>query len=269
MPLINTNDCKTVSLYVSIPFCPTRCSYCSFVSHSIETAKKLIPDYIKYLCIELEQLGDFVRELGLKIDTIYIGGGTPTSIEAEDLQRIMECLSKSFDISAVREYNVEAGRADTITFDKLKVIKEMGATRISVNPQTFNDDVLKVIGRNHTAKQTVDAYIMAKDLGFDNINMDLIAGLPTETVESFKSTLDKVISLDPESVTIHTLTLKRSSSLYSEGENHVGNPVSQMLEYGLKALTDNGYNPYYLYRQKNTIENLENTGYAKSGKESL
>ncbi len=269
MPLINTNDCKTVSLYVSIPFCPTRCSYCSFVSHSIETAKKLIPDYIKYLCIELEQLGDFVRELGLKIDTIYIGGGTPTSIEAEDLRRVMECLSKSFDISAVREYNVEAGRADTITFDKLKVIKEMGATRISVNPQTFNDDVLKVIGRNHTAKQTVDAYIMAKDLGFDNINMDLIAGLPTETVESFKSTLDKVISLDPESVTIHTLTLKRSSSLYSEGENHVGNPVSQMLEYGLKALTDNGYNPYYLYRQKNTVENLENTGYAKSGKESL
>ena len=145
----------------------------------------------------------------------------------------------------------------------------MGATRISVNPQTLNDDVLKVIGRNHTAKQTVDAYIMAKDLGFDNINMDLIAGLPTETVESFKSTLDKVISLDPESVTIHTLTLKRSSSLYSEGENHVGNPVSQMLEYGLKALTDNGYNPYYLYRQKNTVENLENTGYAKSGKESL
>lgn len=269
MPLIKTNDYKTVSLYVSIPFCPTRCSYCSFVSHSIESAKNLIPDYIKYLCIELEKLGEDVRELGLRIDTIYIGGGTPTSIEAEDLQRIMECISKNFDILSVREYNVEAGRADTITFEKLKVIKDMGATRISVNPQTLNDEVLKVIGRKHTSEQTLNAYIMARDLGFDNINMDLIAGLPTETVDSFKNTLDKVILLSPESVTIHTLTLKRSSSLYLERENHFDNPVSQMIEYGMKNLMENGYNPYYLYRQKNTVENLENTGYAKNGKESF
>lgn len=269
MPLISNGDCKTVSLYVSIPFCPTRCSYCSFVSHSIENTKKLIPDYIEYLCNELKMLGKMVDELGLRIDTIYIGGGTPTSVEAEDLQKVMECLYESFDISRVREYNVEAGRADTITFEKLRVIKEMGATRISVNPQTLNDGVLKVIGRNHTAKQTVDAYIMARNLGFDNINMDLIAGLPTETVESFKDTLDKVIALDPESITIHTLTIKRSSRLYSEGENHICNPATQMLEYSMKVLIEKGYNPYYLYRQKNTVENLENTGYAKRGKESL
>jgi oxygen-independent coproporphyrinogen-3 oxidase len=181
----------------------------------------------------------------------------------------MECISKNFDILSVREYNVEAGRADTITFEKLKVIKDMGATRISVNPQTLNDEVLKVIGRKHTSEQTLNAYIMARDLGFDNINMDLIAGLPTETVDSFKNTLDKVILLSPESVTIHTLTLKRSSSLYLERENHFDNPVSQMIEYGMKNLMENGYNPYYLYRQKNTVENLENTGYAKNGKESF
>lgn len=269
LPLLERIDSSAVSLYVSIPFCPTRCSYCSFVSHSMDSAVKLMPEYVSALCRELELTARIVRETGTKIDTIYFGGGTPTSISAEDIRTIMECVKREFDITSIREYSFEAGRPDTITEEKLRVIKELGATRISVNPQTLNDDVLRVIGRKHSGEDAVRAFQTARRLGFDNINTDLIAGLPTESAESFRNTLDRMIELDPESITVHTLTIKRSAALFADGQNRSSaDPAAEMVDYSIKALTDAGYLPYYMYRQKNTVDNLENVGYAKKGYES-
>ncbi len=271
IPLLNTIQPKKVSIYISIPFCTTRCSYCSFVSHSIESAKKLIPDYIFYLCREIESVGELVKRHNLIVDTIYFGGGTPTALEDFQLKTIMEKVKNTFDLSNIREYCVEAGRPDTITKSKLQVIKRYGADRISVNPQTFNDDVLNTIGRRHNSKQTIEAYLLAREVGFDNINMDLIAGLPTDTLDSFKRTIDTAISLNPDAITVHTLTLKRSATLFEDvdGRSNVNNPVSAMVDYSIDRLTLNQYVPYYMYRQKNTAENLENVGYSKSSKESL
>jgi oxygen-independent coproporphyrinogen-3 oxidase len=271
MPILKTIEPKKVSIYVSIPFCNTRCAYCSFVSHSIESAKKLIPDYIYYLCREIESLGELIERYNLVVDTVYFGGGTPTSLEDFQLKTIMEKIQNSIDLSQVREYCVEAGRPDTITKSKLEVIKQFGADRISVNPQTFSDSVLETIGRKHSAQQTIDAFKLARSVGFDNINMDLIAGLPTDTLESFKHTIDTTVSLNPDAVTVHTLTLKRSATLFENqhGRDNVNNPVSAMVDYSVDTLTSCGYVPYYMYRQKNTAENLENVGYSKRGKESL
>lgn len=270
IPLISGYSKKTVSLYISIPFCPTRCSYCSFVSHSMDSAYRLIPDYIDYLCREIAITGKVIKDLDLKIDTVYIGGGTPTSITAEQLKKVTDALAENIDMSAVREYNVEAGRADTITQEKLKVIKAAGADRISVNPQTLNNEVLKIIGRNHTAEDTINAFLTAREEGFDNINMDLIAGLPGDTPESFHNTLDRILKLAPESITVHTLTIKRSASLYEKNQSEFAKaPAAEMLDESIKRLPENDYLPYYLYRQKNTVENLENIGFSKKGRESL
>ncbi len=269
LPLLERIDSSAVSLYVSIPFCPTRCSYCSFVSHSMDSAVKLMPEYVSALCRELEITGKLVRETGTKIDTIYFGGGTPTSISAEDIRSIMECVQLNFDIDNVREYSFEAGRPDTITEEKLRVIKELGATRISVNPQTLNDDVLRVIGRKHSGEDAVRAFLLARKLGFNNINTDLIAGLPTESADSFRHTLDRMIELDPESITVHTLTIKRSAALFADENNRCSaDPAAEMVDYSISSLISNGYLPYYMYRQKNTVDNLENVGYAKKGYES-
>ncbi|MGB4091434.1 MAG: coproporphyrinogen dehydrogenase HemZ [Ruminococcus flavefaciens] len=268
LPILDRIDRKAVSLYVSIPFCPTRCSYCSFVSHSMDSAIKLMPDYINALCRELKIIGDLVKETDTKIDTIYFGGGTPTSISADDLRMIMQTVQDNFDLDNVREYSVEAGRPDTITEEKLRVIKEYGADRISVNPQTLNDDVLKVIGRKHSGEDALRAFELARKVGFDNINTDLIAGLPTEQFDSFRNTLDKMIELSPESITVHTLTIKRSATLFEKGSENATNPAAEMVRYSVDALMDNGYLPYYMYRQKNTVDNLENVGYAKKGFES-
>ncbi len=270
MPLLKSVKSGSISLYISIPFCPTRCSYCSFVSHSIESAKKLIPDYVRALCREIEIVGKIISDLSLSVDTIYIGGGTPTAIEASLLDIVMKALSDNIDISSVREYSVEAGRPDTMTEKKLEVIIKNGAGRISVNPQTMNDDVLKRIGRRHTAEDMINAFKLARDIGFKNINTDLITGLPGDSMESFKDTLSKIRELDPESITVHTLTLKRSAELYRENiEAFENNPAAKMTEYAADILPAAGYRPYYLYRQKNTIENLENIGFAKEGMESL
>lgn len=262
---------NSYSLYVSIPFCPSRCSYCSFVSHSIESpnAKKLLPEYVDKLCEEIAQTSKIAKECALQIDTIYIGGGTPTTLNAEQLKMVMSEIEKNFDISKIREYTVEAGRADTISKEKLEIIKKMGATRISINPQTMNDNVLKAIGRNHTAQDVVDMFKLARSLGFDNINMDLIAGLPSDNVESFKDTLKEIIQLNPENITVHTLTIKRSSELYNEHTGEIDNGTAEMVSFAYKTLKEKGYMPYYLYRQKNTIGNLENVGYAKPSKECL
>ncbi|MCM1506287.1 MAG: coproporphyrinogen dehydrogenase HemZ [Ruminococcus flavefaciens] len=268
LPIIEKINRKAVSLYISIPFCPSRCSYCSFVSHSIESAGKLIPDYVKCLCRELEIISRIIKEAGNEIDTIYFGGGTPSAIPAEDIRTIMECVQKNFDLDKIREYSFEAGRPDTITEEKLRIIKELGAERISINPQTLNDDVLKVIGRRHTGEDALRAFELARKVGFENINTDLIAGLPTETANSFRNTLDRIVDISPESITVHTLTLKRSASLFPDGKANITNPASEMVDYSIEKLMSNDYLPYYMYRQKNTVDNLENVGYAKKGFES-
>ncbi len=268
LPILDRIDSSAVSLYVSIPFCPTRCSYCSFVSHSMDSAMKLMPEYISALCRELEIIGKIVKDTDTKIDTIYFGGGTPTSVSAQELRTIMEAVEKNFDLDKVREYSVEAGRPDTITEEKLRVIKELGAERISVNPQTLNDDVLKVIGRQHSGEDAIKAFELARKVGFKNINTDLIAGLPTESADSFRNTLDRMIELDPESITVHTLTIKRSANLFESGSANIKNPAAEMVDYSIPTLMAHGYLPYYMYRQKNTVDNLENVGYAKKGFES-
>ncbi len=264
-------DKRSYSLYISVPFCPSRCSYCSFVSHSIETpnARKLLPQYVEKLCEEIELTAKIAKELDLRLDTIYIGGGTPTSFSAEQLEAVMGAVKKSFDISKIREYTVEAGRSDTITAKKLEVIRDFGATRISVNPQTMNDSVLKAIGRRHTAQDVADAYNLARKIGFTDINMDTIAGLPTDTPEGFRHTIETLCGLDPESITIHTLTVKRSSNLFMQEERSVDSRIGEMVSFGQERLLETGYLPYYLYRQKNTVENLENVGFAKAGYECL
>ncbi|MDR0987542.1 MAG: coproporphyrinogen dehydrogenase HemZ [Ruminococcus sp.] len=263
---------NTFSLYIGIPFCPSRCSYCSFVSHSIasKSAWKMTDEYVEKLLKELSITAEITKDLGLKLTTIYIGGGTPTALNPAQISAIMEKTAKLFNISDVFEYTVEAGRADTISEEKLRIIKANGATRISINPQTLNDDVLKKIGRNHTSKDFYNAYNMAVKLGFDNINTDLIAGLPGDDIGSFCQTIDGIIKLSPKNITIHTLTLKRASKLsnftelYNESE-----VIHRMSEYSFRKITENGYAPYYLYRQKNNIGNGENVGYAKSGYESM
>ncbi len=260
------------SLYISIPFCPTRCSYCSFVSHSVAQAKKLIPQYIELLCAELRETAKIAKELALRLETIYIGGGTPTSLEASDIEKIMKTVADNFNLANLREYTVEAGRPDTITKEKLKVIKEYGATRISINPQTMNDKVLEGIGRKHTAEDTVKAFLLARSQGFDNINMDLIAGLPDDTFESFKETISKILNLNPESVTVHSLSMKRSSNLSKYGilpETEMGKTASMMVDFAREELSKNGIVPYYMYRQSKTVGNLENVGYSKKGFECL
>ena len=260
------------SLYISIPFCPTRCSYCSFVSHSVENAGKLIPDYISLLKKEIAYTADIAKKIGLRLETVYIGGGTPTSVTAEQLGSIMKCVTDSFDTSNLREYTVEAGRPDTITAEKLETIKHLGAGRISINPQTMNDSVLEKIGRRHTAADTVKAFETARKCGFYNINTDLIAGLPGDTPESFFDTVRSILSLDPESITVHSLSMKRSSRLTVTGsfpEVKAGEDAGKMVSFARNTLEKHGFLPYYMYRQSKTVGNLENVGYAKPGTECL
>lgn len=270
--IISLSKENSFSLYISIPFCPSRCSYCSFVSHSIEKARSIIPDYVDYLCREIELTSQIAKDLNLRLETVYMGGGTPTTLNAEQLNRVLSTVNDCFDTSHVREFTVEAGRPDTIDAEKLAAIKNNGVTRISINPQSMNDEVLANVGRRHTAADTIDAFKLARKLGFDNINMDLIAGLPTDTVESFKETIDKILELDPESVTVHSLSMKRASFLNTSGthtEIDEGVKATEMVEYSRKMLTGSGILPYYMYRQSKTVGNLENVGYAKPGFEGL
>ena len=260
------------SLYISIPFCPSRCSYCSFVSQSIESAGKLIEPYLELLCREIEYTADLAKKCGLILETVYIGGGTPTTLTAPQMSRLLSAIDRSFDMSTCREFTVEAGRPDTIDEDKLGAILSGGADRISINPQTLNDDILTLIGRRHTAAQTLQAFELARKTGFKHINMDLIAGLPAEKAESFTATLDKLCELSPESITVHTLAMKRSSRLTQQGkELDTGGepPAAAMLRYAEKKLVPEGYHPYYLYRQTRMEGNLENVGWAKQGYDGL
>ena len=270
-PIINNSPKDSFSLYISIPFCPTRCSYCSFVSHSIgtESAKKLVPEYVEKLCKELEFTAKKAKENNLRLTTIYWGGGTPTTLTAQQLDTVMTAIENNFDLSECREYTVEAGRPDTITEEKLQVLKKHGVNRISINPQTFNDSVLKEIGRCHTTALTEEKYFLAREIGFDCVNMDLIAGLPTDTLQSFKRSVDRAIELGAENITVHTLALKRSSTLVTENEKDsvTEKNIEAMLDYSFEALINSGYRPYYMYRQSKALGNFENVGWCKNGKE--
>ena len=269
-PIIEGSKPDSYSLYVSVPFCPTRCSYCSFISHSNESAKKLIPEYVEKLCEEIVETAKIAGDLNLRLESVYIGGGTPTVLTAPQLKRVTDALSENFNLGGISEYTIEAGRPDSIDSDKLDVIKNCGCTRISINPQTFSDSVLKEIGRNHTSAQTLEAFRMAREKGFDNINMDLIAGLPTDTLKSFEKTLDTAIAGNPENITVHTLALKRSSTIVTEGKaTNSPTLTSDMLKLVQTKLTDAGYEPYYMYRQSKSLGNLENVGWAKKGFEGL
>lgn len=263
---------ESYSLYVSIPFCPTRCCYCSFVSQSIEKAKRLIEPYVEKLCEELKETAKIMLGLNLRLETVYIGGGTPTTLSALQMKTLIDTVYANFDMSYCREFTVEAGRPDTITDEKLEAMKNGGVNRISINPQTLNDNVLVNIGRQHTAQQTLDAFVLARKHGFNHINTDLIAGLPGDSLESFKNTLDKIISLSPESVTVHTLAMKKSSALTLSGMElyrEDAHRTADMLRYCEEQLTENGYHPYYLYRQSRMVGNLENVGWAKDGCDGL
>lgn len=269
--IIKNSPENSFSLYISIPFCPTRCSYCSFVSHSVGTdsAKKLVPEYVEKLCKEIEVTARKAKENELVLTTVYWGGGTPTTLTAEQLDKVLTAIEKNFELSSCKEYTVEAGRPDTITEEKLSVLKKHNVNRISINPQTFNDGVLKEIGRCHTTALTEEKYFLARKAGFDTINMDLIAGLPTDTFESFQKSVDRAIELDAENITVHTLALKRSSTLVTEDEKDTVTEknIEKMLDYSFDALTNAGYHPYYMYRQSKALGNFENVGWCKKGKE--
>ncbi|MBC8536763.1 coproporphyrinogen dehydrogenase HemZ [Feifania hominis] len=262
----------SASLYIGIPFCPSRCSYCSFVSHSIEKARRLLPGYLELLGQEIAATADAARRAGLTVNTVYIGGGTPTVLDADQLDTLMARVGDCFPAGSLAEYTVEAGRPDTITPEKLAVIRARGANRVSINPQTMDDGTLAAIGRTHTAADIERAYREACAVGFDAVNMDMIAGLPGESAESFCRSVDRVLALAPENVTVHTLSLKRAANLRAmgtdifRGENE---KVSAMLAYSQQALARAGYHPYYLYRQKNTIGNNENIGFCRDGRASL
>lgn len=263
---------ESFSLYVGIPFCPSRCSYCSFVMASIERAEKLIEPYTKLLCEEIKRTAEIANKLGLRLETVYFGGGTPTTLSAEQLDTVLGTVNKSFDMSTCREFTVEAGRPDTIDIAKLFALKENKVDRISINPQTTNDEVLKTIGRKHTAQQFFDAFELARKCGFDNINTDLIAGLPTDTPESFKNSLDSIVKLNAECITVHTLCMKRASRLTTEGvtlDLQQARDAREMLAYTQNILGLNEYIPYYMYRQSRMVDNLENVGWSKRGFESL
>ena len=263
---------ESFSLYVGIPFCPSRCSYCSFVMASIERAEKLIEPYTKLLCEEIKRTAEIANKLGLRLETVYFGGGTPTTLSAEQLDTVLRTVNKSFDMSTCREFTVEAGRPDTIDSAKLFALKENKVDRISINPQTTNDEVLKTIGRKHTAQQFFEAFELARKCGFDNINTDLIAGLPTDTPESFKNSLDSIVRLNAECITVHTLCMKRASRLTTEGvtlDLKQARDARKMLAYTQNILGQNKYIPYYMYRQSRMVGNLENVGWSKRGFESL
>lgn len=256
------------SLYVSIPFCPSRCSYCSFVSKTVGRDFAMVDDYLEKLILELRDVRERAERLKLHLESVYIGGGTPTVLTAPQLDRLTGELNTLFGASSTREFSVEAGRPDTITPEKLRVLKNAGVTRLSINPQTGSDEVLRIIGRSHTAADIERCFGEAREIGFDNINADLIAGLTGDTPDGFRRTLDWILGIDPENVTVHALTLKRASRMRDEGTGGASG-AAEMVEDGLRTLMAAGYDPYYMYKQKGTLEGLENTGFSKSGFDCL
>lgn len=260
-----------ISLYVGIPFCPTRCIYCSFVSEAVEKSRHLIEPYLQALEQEIHGAAEGLRRHPHRIRTVYIGGGTPTTLNARQMGWLLDILHREFDLSECLEFTVEAGRPDTLDLEKLRVIKAGGATRISINPQTMDDRVLEIMGRSHDSAAVLRAYDEALQAGHRDINMDLIAGLPGDTPEGFAKTLEQVLALEPTNITVHTLALKKAAALYYEQQTVLptGEMVSQMLEAGNQALKKHEYRPYYLYRQKYMTGSFENVGWSRHGFDNL
>lgn len=263
-------DPKDIALYVGIPFCPTRCAYCSFVSSSVERSFHLVEPYLAALRAEIFAAGKLCQELGLRVRSFYMGGGTPTTLSAEQMDGLLASLAGSFDFAPCGEYTVEAGRPDTVTPEKLAVLKRRGVTRISINPQTMEDRVLAAIGRRHSAAQVRSAMEQALAAGFEHVNMDLIAGLPEDDPAGFRRSLDECVALGADNVTVHTLSLKKGSRITLEGLRiPSAEAVGEMLDYAEGALRTAGYGPYYLYRQKYMSGSFENAGWCKPGTENL
>ena len=257
---------NSVSIYIGIPFCPTRCRYCSFVSTDIRVSGKYMQEFADKLLLEIDKTAEVVKKMGAYVENIYIGGGTPTTLEARHIKSICERLKQNFDFDKIKEFTLEAGRPDTITEEKLIEAKNGKVTRISINPQTMNESTLKKVGRMHTPDMVRDCFNMARKAGFDNINMDLIAGLPDETAEMFYYSLDEVIKLNPENITVHSMAVKRSSDFnHGGGELTQAEEINKMLSYAQRKMSETGRKPYYMYRQKNISGNLENVGYARDG----
>ncbi len=259
-----------ISLYVGIPFCPTRCAYCSFVAQSVEKTFAMVEPYLDALCGEIAAAGEMLRRTGLRVKSFYMGGGTPTTLTASQMDRLLTALETQFDFAGLSELTVEAGRPDTITPEKLAVLKRHNVTRLSVNPQSMNDRVLSAIGRRHTAEDIRRAMAQVAAAGFPHVNMDLIAGLSEDTPESFAASLDECLAMGADNITVHTLSLKKGSRLTLEGGRIPGgDEVAEMLDYANAALRKHGYAPYYLYRQKYMSGSFENVGWTLPGAESL
>lgn len=261
---------NTCSIYISIPFCPSRCAYCSFVSYTTAKLLSLIDEYLDAVIFDLERTIETVRELGFDISTVYIGGGTPTTLNEAQLSRLLSKINELIDTDSLLEFTLEAGRPDTITEGKLKIAKDLGVTRISVNPQTLNDDILREIGRRHTVEDFMRAYKIAKESGIRDINVDLIAGLPGDDFKNFSETVDKIIELQPTNITVHTFCVKKAADVLRSNSNIYslsGGDASKSVSYSQLKSKFAGYKPYYMYRQKNTVGNLENVGFALEGHE--
>ena len=261
---------EEISLYIGIPFCPTRCAYCSFVSASVEKSFKLMEPYLESLTAEIDAAGRMVRETGLRVKSFYMGGGTPTTLSARQMDALLTRVNESFDLSGCAEYCIEAGRPDTIDREKLQVLLDHGADRISVNPQSLEAQVLEAIGRHHSPEDIERAIELAVSMGFPHVNMDLIAGLPADTPEGFRRTLDRCMTFGADNITVHTLSLKKGSRILLEGlPIPTAEDVAAMLDYADPALRARGFQPYYLYRQKYMSGSFENVGWCISGAEGL
>lgn len=270
--LIGTPDPRDCSVYISIPFCPSRCSYCSFVSYTSKKLLSLIPQYLTRLIAEVKEQFRVVRELGLRVLTVYIGGGTPSILSAAQLNMLLDAVAQSTDVSLLREFTLEAGRPDTIDAEKLAVAKAHGVTRVCVNPQTLCNEVLTGIGRAHTVEDFYRAYTIAQNSGIKCINTDLIVGLPGDDFATFSSTYDEILRLAPQNITVHTFCVKRAAEILRSGAkvyNLRGGDAGKCVDYAQIRAQETGYLPYYMYRQKNMVGNFENVGYARAGTEGL
>lgn len=257
---------NSVSIYIGIPFCPSRCLYCSFVSTDIRHSGKYMDDFLNCLLKEIEKTREILDDLGLHAENIYIGGGTPTTLNENQIKILLESLEKNLITGKLNEFTLEAGRPDTITYEKLLAAKSGGITRISINPQTMNNETLIKIGRKHTPEEVLKSFEVARKVGFSNINMDLIAGLPGETPEMFYKSIDDIIELNPENITVHSMCVKRAARLrFTDIKLSNEDYINKMLSYTQKRMKENNMQPYYMYRQKNISGNSENVGYAKEG----
>ena len=265
-------DENKISLYVSIPFCPTRCYYCSFPANPLKQFGHLKKNYLEKLIIEIKGLAKLLQETNKEIETLYIGGGTPTTLDADEMDILIKALFKELDLSKIKEFTVEAGRPDTINREILECLKKNNVTRISINPQTMNQETLDKIGRGHSVEEIKEAFNLAREIGFDNINMDLILGLEGENVEMVRNTLEEIKKLSPESLTVHTLAIKRASKLKEKMDEYVLTQYEEMvkmIDLSMEYAKEMNLNPYYMYRQKQMLGNLENIGYAKEGYECI